>query len=384
MGEYSTRPGTPDARLIVAASDTDANLLWATGMFAPDPFIFIRKGRRQYLVMNDLEVDRAREQASVDRVLHQTEYVRRVQSRGIPFPTMTQVIEAVFEELGIRGARVPFDFPLGIADGLRASGIRVEVQPEPFWPEREIKREDEVRKIRASLKAAEAGMEAGIEALRRTRITRQGFLTLDGARLTSEILKSIINRTIMGRGYVPSHTIVSSGEQAVDPHNEGSGPIRAHTSVIMDIFPRSQTTGYFGDMTRTVVRGRASEALKRAYTAVLEAQRIGFRRIRPRASAFEIHSEILEYFRGRGFETGLRNGRMQGFFHGTGHGLGLDIHEAPSFGSRARNRFRKNHVVTVEPGLYYPGMGGVRLEDVVLVTDNGCRNLVRFPKYLEV
>ena len=157
-------------------------------------------------------------------------------------------------------------------------------------------------------------MEAGIATLRKTRIGNNGHLYLDGTRLTSEILKAAINTAIMQRGAVPSHTIVSSGEQAVDPHNEGSGPIRAHTSIIMDIFPRSQKTGYFGDMTRTVVRGHASEALQRAYHAVRKAQKIGFRRIRPGASAYNIHNEILGHFRHEGFETGLQSGRMQGFF----------------------------------------------------------------------
>jgi Xaa-Pro aminopeptidase len=359
-------------------------MLWATRLFAPDPFVFIRKGTRRYLVMSDLEVDRAREQASVHRVLAQSEYVRRLQAQGVEFPSTAEVIGAVLTDLGIRSVEVPADFPLGIADRLREAGFGIAVPSGPFWPAREIKRDEEVRAIRASLRAAEAGMEAGISALRRSGISARGDLLLDGTRLTSEILKSIINATIMAKGYVPSHTIVASGEQGVDPHNEGSGPIRAHSPVIMDIFPRSQKTGYFGDMTRTVVRGRASDMLKRAYAAVLEAQKIAFRRIRPRASAYQIHSEILDHFKSRGFETGLRDGRMQGFFHGTGHGLGLDIHEAPSFGLRARNRFRKNHVVTVEPGLYYAGMGGIRLEDVVRVTDDGCRNLVDFPKFLEV
>jgi Xaa-Pro aminopeptidase len=152
----------------------------------------------------------------------------------------------------------------------------------------------------------------------------------------------------------------------------------------MDIFPRSQKTGYFGDITRTVVRGRASERLKHAYGCVAHAQQIGFRKIRDGASAYDIHYDIVNYFASEGFPTGLQNGRMQGFFHGTGHGLGLDIHEAPSFGQRSKNALRSGNVVTVEPGLYYAGLGGVRLEDVVFVTKTGCRNLVRIPKILEV
>ena len=188
----------------------------------------------------------------------------------------------------------------------------------------------------------------------------------------------------MAQGYVPSHTIVASGDQCVDPHNQGSGPVRANTSIIMDIFPRSQKTGYFGDITRTVVRGRASERLKQAYHCVEQGQQIAFRGIRDGANAYDIHNEILNYFKTEGFETGLVKGRMQGFFHGTGHGLGLDIHEAPTFGTRSRNALRRGNVVTVEPGLYYEGMGGVRLEDVVIVTKTGCKNLVTLPKLLEV
>jgi Xaa-Pro aminopeptidase len=163
-----------------------------------------------------------------------------------------------------------------------------------------------------------------------------------------------------------------------------SGPIRAHTSIIMDIFPRSQNTGFFGDITRTIVRGRASERLKQAYRLVEQGQQIGFRRIRNGVNAYDIHMEILQHFKNHGFETGLLDGRMQGFFHGTGHGLGLDIHEANGIGMRSQNTLVTGHVVTVEPGLYYQKMGGVRLEDVVLVTDTGCRNLVKIPKILEV
>ncbi len=387
MKHYSKRSSdapAAEARLIVASSDGDANMLWATRMFVPDPFIFIKKGRLKYAVMSDLEVDRARVQASVDRVLALSDYIARARASGVGTPSMADALTCVLRDLGIGRVRVPANFPLALADHLRAARVTVRPQPDPFWPDREVKTPEEVGHIHESLKIAEEGMAAGIEALKRTTIGRNGVLRLDGAPLTSERLKAVINSRIMERGAVPSHTIVASGPHCVDPHNEGSGPIRAHTSIIMDIFPRSETTGYFGDMTRTVVRGRASDALKRAYRAVEEAQAIGFRDIRTRASAYAIHRKILEHFRARGFETGKKDGRMQGFFHGTGHGLGLDIHELPTFGLRSTGRFRRNHVVTVEPGLYYAGMGGVRLEDVVVVGDTGCRNLVRFPKFLEI
>jgi Xaa-Pro aminopeptidase len=182
---------------------------------------------------------------------------------------------------------------------------------------------------------------------------------------------------------VPSHTICAPGDQAVDPHEAGHGPIRAHQPVVMDIFPRSEKTGYFGDLTRTVVRGRASAALREVYELVHEGVRLGHRRVRPGADGQKIHAEIEALFVSRGYTTGVRDGRMQGFFHGTGHGLGLQIHEAPSIGKRV-SRLRAGHVVTVEPGLYYLGIGGVRIEDVALVTPTGSRNLTKVPKILEV
>lgn len=370
--------------MIYSASESDANMLWATRFFAPDPFVFIVKRGKRYLAMNDLEIDRAKSQANVDKVLAWSAYQRRCQQSGTQFPAVPQVILEILQDLHISSVEVPSGFPLGLADHLRKARIRVEAKADPFWPEREFKTPEEIRFITDSLRAAEHGMQAGIEAVRRTDIHKDGYLYLDGTRFTSEILKRIINTEIMARGYVPSHTIAAAGEQCVDPHNQGSGPIRANTSIIMDIFPRSQKTGYFGDISRTVVRGRASERLKHAYQCVAQAQEIGFNRIRSGSSAYDIHNEIVNYFASEGFPSGLQNGRMQGFFHGTGHGLGLDIHEAPSFGQRSRNTLRDRNVVTVEPGLYYERMGGVRLEDVVVVTKTGCRNLVKIPKFLEV
>ena len=378
------RKSPEPARLVYSASDTDANMLWATRFFAPDPFIFIEKRRKRYLVMNDLELDRAKSQAAVDKVLSYSAYQKRWQSRGTQFPTPAQVLSEVFADLKIKSVEVPSVFPVRLADELRQMKFRVEPKPDPFWPEREFKTKEEIRAISNSLRAAEIGMEAGIDAVRRTEIRKDGYLYLDGTRLTSEILKRIINTTIMAQGYVPSHTIAASANQCVDPHNQGSGPIRANTSIIMDIFPRSQHTGYFGDITRTIVRGRASDRLKHAYYCVAKGQEIGFRRIKHGANAYDIHYEIVNYFTSEGFPTGAINGRMQGFFHGTGHGLGLDIHEAPAFGQRSKNKLRSGNVVTVEPGLYYQGMGGVRLEDVVVVTKSGCKNLVQIPKFLEV
>jgi Xaa-Pro aminopeptidase len=368
--------------LLYAASETEADILYPTGFFAPDPFLFVELRGRRILVASDLEIDRARKQADVDRVMSWSRVARRLEREGTR-PSAAAVIDRVMRGLGARRAVVPRSFPLGLAMELDELGLRLELGSEPFWPERETKRPAEVRAIQAALRAAEAGLEAGIASLQACRIGRDGFLRRHGRRFTAEDLKAAVNTRIMAEGCVPSHTICAPGDQAVDPHEEGHGPIRAGSPVVMDIFPRSERTGYFGDLTRTVVRGRAPERLKEVYALVHEGVRLGHSRIRDGVQGKSIHAEIQALFTARGYRTGVRGGRMQGFFHGTGHGLGLQIHEPPSISIR-ESTLRAGHVVTVEPGLYYLGLGGVRIEDVALVTRRGSRNLTRVPKVLEI
>ena len=371
------------ALLIVAASESDANMLYAASFFAPDPFIFFHHRGKRYLVMSDLEIDRARKQAEVDHVLSISACQAQLRKSGNASPGTVDILQLICREKGIRSVTVPANFPALLTEELRTRKLAVEIKRDPFFSARERKREDEVKKIRDSLRVAELGLEAGIRALKRARIGRDRYLYLNGSRLTSEKLKTIVNTTIMAQGWVPSHTIISSGDQCCDPHHEGSGPIKADSSIIFDIFPRSQKSGYFGDLSRTVVRGRASERLKEAYVTVQAGQKVAFRMIRDGADGKEIHQKILALFEQRGFPTGKIAGRMQGFFHGTGHGLGLDIHEPPRIAVSSAT-LRSGHVVTVEPGLYYIGMGGVRLEDVVLVLPGGNRNLTRYPQFLEI
>jgi len=370
------------AILLVAASEGDANMLYAVGFFVPDPFIFFQHREKKFAVLSDLEIDRAKKQAHVHRVLSLSLYQRKLRQLG-KSAAMIDVLDLIFRERGIRSLVVPANFSALLSDQLRAKGYSVQIKRDPFWAERETKNRVEVAQITESLRIARLGLEAGIRMLKRTQAKRDGYLYLNGTRLTSEMLKTAVNTTIMAQGWLPSHTIISSGNQCVDPHHEGSGPIRANTSIIFDIFPRSQHNGYFGDLSRTVVRGRASDKLKEIYATVQAGQQIGYRQIRDGVNGKEVHQNILALFESRGFHTGRLNGRMQGFFHGTGHGLGLDIHEPPRI-APVDAILRSGHVVTVEPGLYYLGIGGVRLEDVVVVTAKGNRNLTDCPQFLEI
>jgi Xaa-Pro aminopeptidase len=380
---HSRQSRNDQAILLFSASEGDSNMLYAAGFFVPDPFVFFQHKKTSYVVMSDLEIDRAKKQSRADRVLSLSLYQKKLRKTGKASPTMIDILDLLFRERGIRSLVVPANFSALYADQLRARGFSVQIKRDPFFAPREIKTADEVRHIAESLRVATLGLEAGIRALKRTKIKRDGYLYLNGSRLTSETLKTIVNTTIMAQGWLPSHTIISSGNQCVDPHHEGTGPIKAHTSIIFDIFPRSQKNGYFGDLSRTVVRGRASEKLKEIYATVQAGQQIGFDLIRDGANGKDIHQKILSLFEARGFPTGRIKGRMQGFFHGTGHGLGLDIHEPPRI-APVDATLRAGHVVTVEPGLYYLGVGGVRLEDVVVVTPTGNRNLTECRQFLEI
>jgi Xaa-Pro aminopeptidase len=367
----------PGASLIVAASETDANLYYACRFLAPDPFVFLEVEGRKILLMSDLEVDRARAQARVDEVLSLTEWEDKARQRW-PVPHLADTVALLLEDHGVRAVSVPADFPLELADWLREREVAVTARPHPFFPERLVKSSEEVAAIEETQRDTEAALQAALDALRESEI-RGEEVWWRGRPLTAEDLKKVVNVTLMEHDCVAQHTIIACGEQGVDPHNEGSGPIRPHEGIIFDIFPRSSRSRYFADMTRTVVKGKASDELRRLYEAVLAAQLRGIELVREGASGAAVHAEVARALEARGYPTAVVGGRHQGFFHGTGHGVGLDIHELPRIG-RVDYRLRAGNVVTVEPGLYYSGRGAVRIEDMVVVEAGGCRNLTRFPK----
>ena len=376
----------PGIRLIVADSERDADMLYAVGMFVPDPFIYLQIRGRRFVVMSDLEMDRARRQVSRCQVLSFGRCQQRLQSRGVHRAGFAEIIHCLLHEkrVGRGPVVVPGNFPLGLAGELRRLGVRVQAAPAGFFPERETKSPAEVKMITAALRMAEVGMAEAMRVLKAAKVGRDRRLSYRHAPLTAEKLRAVIDTAVLQAGGLASHTIVAGGRQACDPHEPGYGPLHANEPVILDIFPRSQKTGYFGDITRTVVRGRASEAVRRLYDTVLQGQRLALRKVRAGVATSEVHKTVNDFFVAQGYKTGRLAGRMQGFFHGTGHGLGLEIHEAPRLGTSSGGTLKPGQVVTVEPGLYYPEIGGVRLEDDVLVTTTGSRNLTRFQKMLEI
>jgi Xaa-Pro aminopeptidase len=368
--------------LIIAASERDSNLYYATRFLAPDPFIFLRIRGEKIVVMSDLEVDRARATATVDTVLSYSEYEERVRRHGAVAHTATAVADAVLKERGVTRLLVPENFGFEHARKLQARGYELSTKPEPFFEKRAVKTEAEVEFIETTQRAVESAVARAIDLLRDASV-EDGRIMSGGEPVTSERIKQIINVSLMEQNCVAQHTIIAGGIQACDPHNEGTGPLMAGEPIVMDVFPRNMTTRYFADMSRTVLKGKPTPEVKRLYDTVLAAQEEAIASVGDGKQGQQIHAQVVKRFEEAGFKTGLVNGRMQGFFHGTGHGVGIDIHEAPRI-SKTGSLLRAGQVVTVEPGLYFPEIGAVRIEDMVLVTSDGCRNLTRFPKFLEI
>ena len=304
---------TRDNYLIVADSEHDANMLYAVDLFIPDPFIFLRLNGKCHIVLNDLEIDRGRKYSRRCRVLSLSSYVEKLKRSGLRSISCARVIREILREHRLKKILVPANFPLGLARELADLKITVKVKPGSFFPKREFKSAEEIKKISAALIMAEVGLAEGIQALKSSKVAKDGRLLYHNLSLTAEKLRSIIDIAIIQVGGFANHTIVAAGKQGCDPHERGSGPLRANQPIILDVFPRSQKTGYFGDITRTVVKGRAKEDVRKLYHTVARAQDLAFSQIRHNKSGKEIHRAVEQLFESAGYKTGKRHGQWRGF-----------------------------------------------------------------------
>jgi Xaa-Pro aminopeptidase len=367
-----------ETKLIVAPSDIDADMLYATKFWAGDPFIFLEQNGKRTVVLTDLEMGRGKRTAKADEFVSFNQLEREVQGSSKQAPPFEKVMAHFLRKRGVKSATVPASFHLGYAREL--PDVDLSTPDGLFWPEREAKTDEELKLIGRALRITETGLKRATEVLKASK-PKGKKLIWSGKPLTSELLRAEIDTAMLRAGGIAANTIVAGGDQACDPHERGSGPLPANSLIILDIFPRDLRSGYWGDMTRTVVRGRASDAQRKLWQTVLDGQELALREIKDGVDGMRIHKAIQALFKKRGYPTEVRNGVNVGFFHGTGHGLGLDIHEHPRL---QKVVLKDRQVLTVEPGLYYPGLGGVRHEDVVVVTKTGCKILSKFPKPLEI
>lgn len=368
----------PPFPLLYADTARSADALYFGRVDVPDPFISFGLRGKKYAVVSALEFGRVRKTSDFDVVLPLETYLKRARElwpQRTPGPA--EVIYLLAKEFRHHRFTVPEDFPAGVYDKLFELGLDLEIADGALFPERELKSAAELAAIRNGNRCSARGFAAVEKILRASRI-RGRRLVHRGQTVTSEMLKFAIEVACLEAGAVSSHTIVAGGDQACDPHESGSGPIRPHDLVIVDIFPRVTATGYHGDMTRTFLRGRATEAQQRLVAAVRAAQLAAFKLIRAGANGRDVHHRCVAVFEQRGFQTRHTSRGSEGFFHGTGHGLGLAVHEPPRMSATVDYTLRQDSVVTVEPGLYYLGLGACRIEDVVQVTAKTPKMLSRY------
>jgi Xaa-Pro aminopeptidase len=370
MPAYSQlNPIVPDLPPLLYADTANPDQRYFSGVEVPDPFIAFAAGRRRIGVLSALEFGRVAKARTFDRVLPLEAWRARAEKRRPGQPVgPAEIIAELARAHRLRAFRVADDFPAALYEKLRALGLQLELAAGPLFPERETKSAAEAAAIREGNRLCSVGFTVAESILRAAR-PRGRTLLHDGRPLTSAVLRFAIESAIMAEGGQPNGTtIVAGGDQACDPHERGSGPLRPHELIIIDIFPRVAKTGYFGDMTRTYLRGRASESQRKLVATVRAAQLAALKTIRAGIDGHAVHQRVVDLFIAAGYETKRTAKGSVGFFHGTGHGLGLAIHEPPRMAATGSTKLKPGTVVTVEPGLYYPGLGGCRIEDVVQVT----------------
>jgi Xaa-Pro aminopeptidase len=288
--------------------------------------------------------------------------------------------------LGLKRASVPQDFPVWLADRLRADGVDLAVDQDLFDDRRRAKTEAQLAGMRRAQRAAEAAMDACRELLRRAEIRGEELL-LDGEPLTVERVKADMSVAFARHDTTADEYIVAPGAQGAVGHDMGSGPIRPGTPLVVDIFPRDNASAVYTDMTRTFVVGDVPDDVREWHRLVKEALDAAVAEIRAGVEARAVFDLTCDIFEAAGQPTQRTKqpgeALADGFFHGLGHGVGLEVHEAPGLGRLADKKLVAGDVVTVEPGLYRAGYGGVRLEDIVLVTEDGAEVITDYPYDLE-
>jgi Xaa-Pro aminopeptidase len=364
--------------VLIPGGEGDADFFYASG-FDVEAGLYIRySDGDDVLVASPLEIERARAQSRARLVL--------VDREAYVHDTWPELAARMLREKGIGKARVSPNLRAVHLEDLRAAGLEVEVDRALFRDERRRKTADQAAAVHEAQRAAEAAVVEVVRNLARADI-KDGELWLEGSRLTSERLNAGAQRVLAELGFVCPDMIIAGSPECALPHFRGEGPIKANAPVIIDIFPSSRRTHYHGDLTRTVVVGEVSDEVRRMHAAAVQALEAGIESIRAGVPGRDVHRTVCHVLVDRGYGT-----TTQGFEgpdgaakmnHSTGHGVGLDVHEQPALREVAVEPLAEGDVVTVEPGLYLLGMGGVRVEDTGMVTKGGFRNFTTLTYSLE-
>lgn len=370
-------------------SVTSPEMLHEVGETVHDPLLFLEHEGRRIIGCGPFEMStfETREDL-VDELVNYVDLGVEDLTKDQSFP-----LELIGPELALRVLRrfdfgsvsVPGRFPLSVADHLRKNGIDVTVDYEAWALRRRRKNAWEIEGIERAQRAADTAMLTAARMLKEAERTRDGELRFEGEVLTAELIREAMIAELLAQGTEADLILIHSGDVVLTGHDPGSGPIQADTSCVIDVFPRDRRTGTFTDMTRTFVPGQASEELRNLHGHVRKALDVAFDAITPGAA--DVYQRVDEYFQSEGFPTQTHHEGdgfpEEGFTHGLGHGVGLEVHERPWLGRRS-DPLIDGEVIAIEPGLYFRGIGGVRLEDTVLVTEDGIEHFTDpFPYDLE-
>ena len=348
-----------------------------------DPFLYVERNGERHVVVSTLEASRIADVGTYEMHLPEEFGLDQMVKAGWKIDDIRrELMLRACREIGVDEAVVPFWFPLDYGDYLRANGVELRADKDFFDDRRRVKSEAELAGIRRAQHAAEAGMDAARELLRGAR-ANGAALMLDGEPLTSERIKRAIEEAFLARGCSADEFIVAHGPQGAVGHDMGSGPIAPGEPLVVDLWPRDRESACYADMTRTFVVGDPAPDIAEWHGMCLEALQRSLRALRAGVTGRSVYDVACDVFEDHGHPTQRTKEEgttlADGFFHGLGHGVGLEVHESPGLGMVGQKELLAGDVVTVEPGLYRQGYGGCRLEDLVLVTADGAENLTDYP-----
>lgn len=361
------------ARLVIDSSTKNEDILWGSKFFAMDAFISLEVAGEKIIVVRPLEYGRAQKEACVDKIILNTDLSDKSLS-------LKEQALLLLQRCKIDMIAVSSNLPAESYKYLSDNKIRVDFE-DVLFPERAIKTATELAHIEHVQRSMEEVFPILLDVLANATI-REGKVWGNREHITSEMLRIMFDVEMMRRDCLCEESIIASSDQATDPHCSGSGPLIANTPIVFDMFPRSRRSWYWSDMTRTVVKGKLSPKARKMYEVVRQTQAAALEMVAHGIDGHVIHAFVKKEFEKRGFITQQVNGIQQGFFHGTGHGVGLEIHEAPTVNHQSGQILQPGNVITIEPGLYYLGIGGIRIEDTVFVTETGHKNIASISKDL--
>jgi Xaa-Pro aminopeptidase len=383
--------------MLLYSSGLNANMYYLSGFLAPDPFIFVKKvDEDPLIVVNQMELPRAKKESNVRdvRCYLEYDYVKIVKSAPDPRVGGMKFVAAVAKkELGTKGPIcVPPNFPVMLADVLRSEGLKIKPVSDIVEKARETKERDELKAIASVQKAVEEATSKAIELITSADVRPNGNLVCrkrgKKEALTAGRVRTVFDHVFADRGCVSEEeTIIACGPKSADPHYAGDAGdiLKANQPIVIDVFPKSVKKRYVSDMTRTVVKGKAPKTVKKMFDTVLEIRNAAMDAIKAGVVGSEMQQLCYKLFEKAGYDT-VKGGKQtsKGYIHGLGHGVGLEVHEGPSMGEFYKLPLEEHNVVTVEPGLYDPKVGGTRIEDIVEVTKKGCVDLTKMEICLEV